>query len=64
MLHQTLTHLLGFLLCLIFAMASNINPLDRGKAAAKSSLDVDSYPVTPVGLQLEQVHVYVRHGES
>ncbi|KAF4616606.1 hypothetical protein D9613_008515 [Agrocybe pediades] len=26
-------------------------------------LDVDGYPTNPEGLQLEQVHVYVRHGE-
>ncbi|KAH9477792.1 putative acid phosphatase SPBC4.06 [Psilocybe cubensis] len=26
-------------------------------------LEVDNYPVGPEGLQLEQVHVYVRHGE-
>ncbi|KAG1902334.1 histidine phosphatase superfamily [Suillus fuscotomentosus] len=26
-------------------------------------LDVESYPVTPEGLDLEQVHIYVRHGE-
>ncbi|KAF8899757.1 histidine phosphatase superfamily [Gymnopilus junonius] len=26
-------------------------------------LDVENYPVGPEGLQLEQVHVYVRHGE-
>jgi hypothetical protein len=25
-------------------------------------LDVDGYPIGPDGLQLEQVHVYVRHG--
>ncbi|KAG1811722.1 phosphoglycerate mutase-like protein [Suillus subaureus] len=26
-------------------------------------LDVESYPVAPGGLDLEQVHIYVRHGE-
>ena len=25
-------------------------------------LDVDGYPVAPVELELEQVHIYVRHG--
>lgn len=25
-------------------------------------LDVENYPVAPAGLELEQVHVYVRHG--
>ncbi|KAG7091868.1 hypothetical protein E1B28_008269 [Marasmius oreades] len=28
-----------------------------------TGLDVDRYPVGPEGLELEQVHVYVRHGE-
>jgi hypothetical protein len=27
-------------------------------------LDVEQYPVAPSGLQLEQVHVFVRHGTS
>jgi acid phosphatase len=26
-------------------------------------VDVDGYPIAPKGLKLEQVHVYVRHGE-
>lgn len=46
-----------------FAMASNTSLLERGKAAAKSSLDAEAYPVTPAGLVLEQVHLYVRHGK-
>lgn len=25
-------------------------------------LDVEGYPVAPAGLELEQVHIYVRHG--
>ena len=25
-------------------------------------LDVDGYPVAPAGLELQQVHIYVRHG--
>ncbi|KAJ3782805.1 histidine phosphatase superfamily [Lentinula aff. detonsa] len=28
-----------------------------------SPLDVEKYPVAPSGLELEQVHIYVRHGE-
>lgn len=28
----------------------------------QAPLDVERYPVAPDGLQLEQVHVYVRHG--
>lgn len=27
-------------------------------------LDVDGYPIAPACLELEQVHVYVRHGAS
>ena len=27
-------------------------------------LDVDNYPVAPPDLELEQVHIYVRHGKS
>ena len=27
-------------------------------------LDVEGYPVAPRGLELEQVHVYVRHGQN
>ncbi|KAI5121801.1 hypothetical protein M0805_009793 [Coniferiporia weirii] len=30
---------------------------------SQTLLDVDNYPVAPPGLSLEQVHVYVRHGE-
>ncbi|KAK7436892.1 hypothetical protein VKT23_018912 [Stygiomarasmius scandens] len=33
------------------------------KAAAQSPLDVESYPVAPKELELQQVHIYVRHGE-
>jgi hypothetical protein len=29
----------------------------------KVGLDVEKYPIAPSGLQLEQVHVFVRHGE-
>ncbi|RDB30261.1 putative acid phosphatase SPBC4.06 [Hypsizygus marmoreus] len=29
----------------------------------QAPLDVQTYPVAPFGLELEQVHVYVRHGE-
>ncbi|KAI1798013.1 phosphoglycerate mutase-like protein [Ganoderma leucocontextum] len=36
-----------------------------GNAATKGHvpLDVDGYPVGPAGLELQQVHIYVRHGE-
>lgn len=37
-----------------------------GNAATKGHvpLDVDGYPVAPAELELEQVHIYVRHGAS
>ena len=40
----------------------------KGKAvsrykAPRSGLDVDGYTVAPAVLELEQVHVYIRHGE-
>ena len=31
--------------------------------AVSMGLDVDSYPPSPSGLSLEQVHIYIRHGE-
>ena len=31
---------------------------------AGEPLDVEGYPQAPAGLDLEQVHVYVRHGVS
>ncbi len=31
-------------------------------AATRSTLDVAGYPTAPTNLELEQVHVYVRHG--
>ncbi|VDB95648.1 unnamed protein product [Peniophora sp. CBMAI 1063] len=31
--------------------------------APKTELDVTGYPIAPEGLNLEQVHVYMRHGE-
>ena len=36
------------------------------KAASKGHvpLDVDGYPVAPAELELQQVHIYVRHGTS
>lgn len=37
-----------------------------GEAAARGHvpLDVDGYPVAPAELELQQVHIYVRHGAS
>lgn len=34
----------------------------QGLPGATVPLDVEGYPIAPAGLQLEQVHVYVRHG--
>ncbi|KIJ14520.1 hypothetical protein PAXINDRAFT_12617 [Paxillus involutus ATCC 200175] len=34
-----------------------------GSLLVEAPLDVEGYPETPAGLKLEQVHVYVRHGE-
>ncbi|KIJ63162.1 hypothetical protein HYDPIDRAFT_134966 [Hydnomerulius pinastri MD-312] len=34
-----------------------------GSLLVEEPLDVERYPVAPAGLQLEQVHIYVRHGE-
>ena len=42
------------------------HPLDTLPLATQPvsmGLDVNSYPPTPSGLSLEQVHVYIRHGE-
>lgn len=41
-------------------------PLDPPPLATlpvSMGLDIDSYPPTPSNLSLEQVHVYIRHGE-
>ncbi|KAJ6631130.1 histidine phosphatase superfamily [Mycena sp. CBHHK59/15] len=37
--------------------------LRNTKASSTAPLDVKGYPVAPDNLKLEQVHVYVRHGE-
>ncbi|KAH7882424.1 phosphoglycerate mutase-like protein [Phlebopus sp. FC_14] len=34
-----------------------------GSLVVGEPLDVNGYPVAPAGLELEQVHIYVRHGE-
>ena len=43
--------------------ANEITRKVQGLPGATVPLDVDGYPVAPSGLQLEQVHVYVRHGK-
>lgn len=41
---------------------ADINAKMYGFRYPQVPLEVDNYPVGPEGLQLEQVHVYVRHG--
>lgn len=36
---------------------------DTGTLVVEEPLDVEGYPLAPAELQLEQVHVFVRHGE-
>lgn len=48
------------------AASAGVNDWTRklhGLPGATVPLDVDEYPTPPAGLELEQVHVYVRHGE-
>ena len=43
-----------------------INTMPTGKSLGWPGalpLEVDGYPVAPPELQLEQVHIYVRHGK-
>ncbi|KAH8115945.1 phosphoglycerate mutase-like protein [Phellopilus nigrolimitatus] len=44
-------------------MAPSFSPPDNGLYPPQAPLDIDAYPVAPSELSLEQVHVYVRHGE-
>jgi hypothetical protein len=37
--------------------------INHALTTAQVPLDVETYPVAPQGLELQQVHVYVRHGE-
>jgi acid phosphatase len=37
-------------------------PLPLTARPPQAPLDVDGYPVAPEGLELEQVHIYIRHG--
>ena len=50
-----------------FDMSQDAGPSNNVTNAARSlngsvPLDVDGYPVAPPELELEQVHVYIRHG--
>lgn len=42
-------------------MTSNVHEKSLGPGTLP--FDVENYPVAPEGLELEQVHLYVRHGE-
>lgn len=68
--------LLAYLLLLTasYVMTMTIGGLGVGSAAAIAQttgpnvpqipLDVERYPVVPQGLELQQVHVFVRHGKA
>lgn len=47
-------------------MTSILSPMNGQTAVAHGAgtvpLDVEQYPIAPPELELEQVHVYVRHG--
>ncbi len=73
MLRSLLPLLLLHLLALVLGeSAPQMNPASKAAEDAYSTqahpgakpLDVNGYPVAPSGLELEQVHVYVRHGVS
>ena len=66
---------LPLLLLLLRAQAGVFLTSDMGKGAEPGTsaakalngsvpLDVEGYPVAPPELELEQVHVYIRHGTS
>ncbi|TFK71894.1 phosphoglycerate mutase-like protein [Pluteus cervinus] len=44
-------------------MGARGGPVSWGTTPPQVPLDVENYPVAPEGLELQQVHVYVRHGE-
>lgn len=58
--------LLGVIFSAKFISAANYpNSEDMVMAGVRppqEPLDVENYPVAPEGLELNQVHVYVRHG--
>jgi len=56
---QTMT--LGFYNSTVSARVGAPNP--HVYRSLQVPLDVERYPIAPPGLVLEQVHVYVRHGE-
>ena len=72
MLQPLLPHLL-FLCLLAFVLGEPHSPMNPASTSAGDAyaadappgarpLDVDGYPLAPPELELEQVHVYVRHG--
>ncbi len=40
----------------------SLGPIHAVSSATRSTLDVAGYPAAPADLELEQVHLYVRHG--
>jgi len=40
----------------------SLGPIHAVSSATRSTLDVTGYPTAPADLELEQVHLYVRHG--
>ncbi|KAF4582557.1 hypothetical protein EYR38_002683 [Pleurotus pulmonarius] len=60
--------LLGVIFVAKFITAANYTNSEdtidmAGVRPPQEPLDVENYPVAPEGLKLDQVHVYVRHGE-
>lgn len=50
----------------IESVQAHIEPNDQAQPAYRPPqvpIEVEGYPITPDGLELEQVHIYVRHGE-
>lgn len=49
--------------CFASVMASSATPSEHNLYPPQTPLDANAYPVAPDELSLQQVHVYVRHGE-
>lgn len=57
---------LSILVVTSYSDSGTVNPMSPSRAPGWPGaipLDVHGYPLAPPELQLEQVHVYVRHGE-
>jgi hypothetical protein len=48
----------------VSAAANGQTTTSNAQRLPQIPLDVEQYPVAPCGLELEQVHVFVRHGTS